>query len=144
MPAHQSTSDNSALLQLELEQLPSAEAEQDVPTPAHVPVKGHRSEMLGNQMENEPVSACENLPVKEPEEMDSSNRPVEVRRGYQYSGRQRRPPKQFTYDSLGTPTCYKVQIKDPGYDPHIPNMWTPTFTPWVPMLCPYPRPSFVY
>lgn len=143
LPAHQHISDNSALLQLDLEQLPSAEAEQVVPTPAQVPVKEHSSELLGNQMENE-LSARENLPVKETEEMESSDGPVEVQREYQYSGRQRRPPKQFTYDSLGTPTCYKVQVTGPGYDPHPPNMWIPTFTPWMPMVFPYLRPSFVY
>ncbi len=140
LPAHHNISDNSALLQLELEQLPSTEAEQDIPTPSHVPAKKQRSELLENQMENK---LSENLPVKEPEEMESSDGPVEVQKEYQYSGRQRRPPKQFTYDSLGTPTCYKVQVTGPGYEPHPPNMWTPTFMPYVPMVFPYPRPSFV-
>lgn len=143
LPAHQNVSDSSALLQLELEQLPPAEAEQVVSTPAHVPVKEQKSKLCGNQMENE-LGARENLPGEESEEMEPNDRPVEVQREYQYSGRQRRPPKQFTYDSLGTPTCYKVQVTGPGYDPHPPNMWTPTFTSWMPMMFSYPRPSFVY
>lgn len=63
LPAHHNISDNSALLQLELEQLPSTEAEQDIPTPAYVPVKKQRFELLENQMENK-LSARENLPVK--------------------------------------------------------------------------------
>lgn len=136
-PAHQNILDNSASLQHELEQLPPAEAEQVVSTPTHVPAKEQRPELCKNQMENE-LGARGNSPVNESEEMEQNDGPVEVQREYQYSGRQRRPPKQFTYDSLGTPTCYKVQVIGPGYDPHPPNMWTSTFTPLVPMMFPYP------
>lgn len=108
---HENESDNSASLKLESAQLPLVETEQDLPTPI-------------------------NIPVQEPAETGESS---DVSGGMycKNSVRQRRPPKRFTYDSLGTSTCYKIQITGPECNRPFPNVWTPAVTLWVPMMVAY-------
>ncbi len=58
--------------------------------------------------------------------------------------RQRRPPKRFTYENFGTPTCYSVQNERNDFNPHPTHTWTPNMNYWVPQQIHYSQPSLIY
>ncbi len=58
--------------------------------------------------------------------------------------RQRRPPKRFTYENVGTPTCYSVQNERNDFNPHPTHTWTPNMNYWVPQQIHYSQPSLIY
>lgn len=79
-----------------------------------------------NHMENVPVVEGPQPPVHGVEEEQASHRPQ----------RECRPPKIFTYDQLGNPTCHNVAALP--YYANVQVPWT------VPMLPYYYQPPFIY
>ncbi len=72
--------------------------------------------------ENEPTVDLmqQDLPVREAAAAPGSrDRTSEEENGYQFTRRKRRPPKKFTYDNLGSPSCYNVQIVGNNHYPHF-------------------------
>ncbi|KAF4116731.1 hypothetical protein G5714_001284 [Onychostoma macrolepis] len=96
--------------------------------------------------ENEPTVDLmqQDLPVREAAAAPGSrDRTSKEENRYQFTRRKRRPPKKFTYDNLGSPSCYNVQIVGNNHYPHFASRGMTTVTPWSsPPLC-YPQPSYV-
>ncbi|ROK87089.1 hypothetical protein DPX16_10229 [Anabarilius grahami] len=73
----------------------------------------------------------------------SRDRTSEEENGYQFTRRKRRPPKKFSYDNLGSPSCYNVQIVGNNHYPHFASSGMTAVTPWSSTPLCYPQPSYV-
>ena len=102
---------------------------------------------LGGEQLEEPSTPVENLPVEEinlpaedlsddhsPNTSPSSSAAAETEEPiYQLPQRERHPPRRITYDQLGIPSCYSIQLP-PQLFPVYP---APGLVPWLPPLQPY-------
>lgn len=105
------------------------------------------------QMENEGLSQQEvdamnaEQPEVEPDDMADAHvtpneRNREGEQGYRWPRRERRPPKTFTYDYLGTPACDRVEHLNPGTFQPI-QYGMQNLTQWTPPVPPY-QPVYLY
>ncbi len=119
---------------------------QSLPAESEIDLSESAPELRKELNANEPTVDLmqQDLPVREAAAAPGSrDRTSEGENGYQFTRRKRRPPKKFTYDNLGSPSCYNVQIVGNNHYPHFASRRMTTVTPWSsPPLC-YPQPSYV-
>ncbi len=119
---------------------------QSLPAESEIDLPESAPEIRKELNENEPTVDLmqQDLPVREAAAAPGSrDRTSEEENGYQFTRRKRRPPKKFTYDNLGSPSCYNMQRVGNNHYPHFVSRGMTTVTPWSsPPLC-YPQPSYV-
>jgi len=104
----------------------SLPAESEMDLPESVP------EIRKGPNENEPTADLmqQDSPGRETAAVPGPrDRTSEGENGYQLTRRKRRPPKKFTYDNLGSPSCYTVQIVGNNHYPHFASSGLTAVTP---------------
>ncbi|XP_060726974.1 uncharacterized protein LOC132846309 isoform X2 [Tachysurus vachellii] len=98
------------------------------------------------ELENEPTVDLMQQDLPSTEAAGSPgprDRTTEEENGYQFTRRNRRPPRKFTYDNLGSPSCYTMRIIGNNPYPHFASSGMTAVTPWSSTPLRYPQPTYV-
>ncbi|RXN13837.1 Retrovirus-related Pol poly from transposon [Labeo rohita] len=114
---------------------PPVELVRDLPEPTAAPAI--RQELYGSEPTFDPTE--QDLPVNEV--LGSRDGTTAEENRHQLTKRKKWAPKRFTYDSLGTPSCYNVQIVGNIPYPHFASSGITAVTPWLPVPSCYPQSS---
>ncbi|GAA6092478.1 uncharacterized protein LOC121887483 [Tachysurus ichikawai] len=100
---------------------------------------------IRNELENEPTVDLmqQDLPAMEAARAPvPRDRTTEEENGYQFTRRNQRPPIKFTYDNLGSPSCYNMQIIGDSPNPRFASSGMTAVTPWTSTPLCYPQPTY--
>ncbi|GAA6102848.1 uncharacterized protein LOC121887483, partial [Tachysurus ichikawai] len=103
------------------------------------------SQDIRNELENEPTVDLmqQDLPAMEAARAPGPrDRTTEEENGCQFTRRNRRPPRKFTYDNLGSPSCYNMQIIGDSPYPRFASSGMTAVTPWTSTPLCYPQPTY--